>query len=88
MANPICLRLFLHCRLDAASRTFCTAGNNKSIRMAIIAITTNNSISETFFTFKIVHDRATFIASEKIELNQTWAKDIFLSHQNTERETV
>ena len=30
---------------DAASRTFCTAGNNKPMRIAMIAMTTNNSMS-------------------------------------------
>jgi len=29
----------------AASRTFCTAGTSSAIRIAIIAITTSNSIS-------------------------------------------
>src|SRR5262245_17336238 len=29
----------------AASRTFCTAGSSKPMRIAMIAITTNNSIS-------------------------------------------
>jgi len=29
----------------AASRTFCTAGNSKPIRIAMIAMTTNNSMS-------------------------------------------
>src|SRR5579875_1587705 len=37
--------LFWHCILAAASRTFCTAGKSKPIRMAMMAITTNNSIS-------------------------------------------
>src|SRR4051794_38496741 len=30
---------------DAASRTFCTAGTSRAIRMAMIAITTSSSIS-------------------------------------------
>ena len=45
MARPSCFRLFWHCVRAAASRTFCTAGTNKPIRMAMMAITTSNSIS-------------------------------------------
>src|SRR5580698_339655 len=41
---PICFRLFELWMRPAASRTFCTAGNNKPTRTAMIAITTNNSI--------------------------------------------
>src|SRR5437588_12657465 len=41
---PICLRLLLHDMRAAASRTFCTAGSKRPMRMAMIAITTNNSI--------------------------------------------
>src|SRR6185437_3586093 len=45
MAMPNCLRLLLHCMRAAASRTFCTAGNSRPMRMAMMAITTNSSIS-------------------------------------------
>jgi hypothetical protein len=41
--------LFWHCDLAAASRTFCTAGNSKPIKMAMIAITTSSSISVKAF---------------------------------------
>src|SRR5260370_11262412 len=44
MARAVCLMLFWHWARAAASRTFCTAGNNRPIRMAMMAITTNNSI--------------------------------------------
>src|SRR3954447_13432510 len=44
-ARPICLMLLEHCIRAAASRTFCTAGRRRPMRMAMIAITTNNSIS-------------------------------------------
>src|SRR3954469_15187176 len=44
-ARPICLRLFWHLVRAAASRTFWTAGRSRPIRMAMIAITTSNSIS-------------------------------------------
>src|SRR5262245_42377881 len=37
--------LFLHLMRAAASRTFCTAGSNNPISMAMIAMTTSNSIS-------------------------------------------
>src|SRR5438552_10648591 len=45
MARPSCLRLFWHLALLAASRTFWTAGNNRPIKTAMMAITTNSSIS-------------------------------------------
>src|SRR5438105_644784 len=45
IASPICLRLLAHCVRAAASRTFCTAGTKRAIRMAMIAITTKSSIS-------------------------------------------
>ena len=44
-ANPSCFRLFWHCIRAAAARTFWTAGNNRPIRIAIMAITTSNSMS-------------------------------------------
>ncbi len=44
-AMPICLRLFLHWMLAAAVRTCWTAGSSKPIRMAMMAITTSNSIN-------------------------------------------
>src|SRR5436309_8142997 len=45
MARPICLRLLAHLVRAAASRTFWTAGSRRPMRMAMIAITTNSSIS-------------------------------------------
>src|SRR5437764_12792549 len=45
LARAICLRLLEHLARAAASRTFWTAGSSRPIRMAMIAITTNNSIS-------------------------------------------
>ena len=44
-ARASCLRLFWHLVRAAASRTFCTAGSKRPIRMAMIAMTTNSSIS-------------------------------------------
>src|SRR3954468_14602879 len=43
-ARPICLRLLEHFIRLAASRIFCTAGSNRPMRMAMMAITTSNSI--------------------------------------------
>src|SRR5690242_21802526 len=43
--SVICLSLLTHCVRAAASRTFCTAGTSRAIRMAMMAITTNNSIN-------------------------------------------
>src|SRR6266404_3346393 len=37
--------LLAHLMRAAASRTFCTAGSNRPIRMAMMAITTSSSIS-------------------------------------------
>src|SRR5437763_2300913 len=42
--KPICFKLLLHFMRAAASRTFWTAGRSRPMRMAIIAMTTNNSI--------------------------------------------
>src|SRR5262245_61786868 len=44
-AKPSCLMLFWHCVRAAASRTFCTAGTSSAIKIAMIAITTSNSIN-------------------------------------------
>ena len=44
-ARPICLRLLVHLIRVAASRTFCTAGSSRPIRMAMMAMTTSSSIS-------------------------------------------
>ena len=41
-----CLRLFVHWFRAAASRTFWTAGSNRPIKMAMIAMTTSNSMSD------------------------------------------
>src|SRR5262245_3452325 len=43
-AIPSCLRLFWHFTRSAASRTFCTAGNSRPIRTAMMAITTSSSM--------------------------------------------
>src|SRR5437867_3294524 len=42
---PSCFRLLEHLIRLAASRTFCTAGKSRPIRTAIMAMTTNSSIS-------------------------------------------
>src|SRR6266566_2739661 len=39
------LRLLMHCVRAAASRTFWTAGTSSAIKIAMIAITTSNSMS-------------------------------------------
>ena len=44
-ASPICFRLLAHLTQAAASRTFWTAGRSNPIRIAMIAITTSNSMS-------------------------------------------
>ena len=45
IARDNCLRLFWHLTRAAASRTFWTAGRSSPMRMAMIAITTNSSMS-------------------------------------------
>src|SRR3954451_16084439 len=45
MAVPICLRLLEQVMRAAASRTFWTAGSSRPMRMAMMAMTTSNSIS-------------------------------------------
>src|SRR5438132_13782430 len=42
---PSCLRLLVHVTRLAASRTFCTAGSNRPISTAMMAITTSSSMS-------------------------------------------
>src|SRR5262245_59833295 len=45
IARPMFLRLFRLCARAAASRTFCTAGSSRPIRVAMMAMTTSSSIS-------------------------------------------
>src|SRR6266436_9172504 len=45
MARPICFMLLRHCMRRAASRAAWTAGKSRAIRTAMMAITTNSSIS-------------------------------------------
>src|SRR5713101_6521458 len=45
MASPSCFRLFWQFERLAASRTFCTAGSSRPIKITMIAMTTSNSIS-------------------------------------------
>src|SRR5947209_8063227 len=44
-ASTICFMLFWQLMRAAAARTFCTAGNSRPIRIAMMAMTTNSSIS-------------------------------------------
>src|SRR5438876_3432264 len=44
-ASPICLMLFKLCVRAAAARTFWTAGTSSATKIAMIAITTNSSMS-------------------------------------------
>jgi hypothetical protein len=44
-ARPSWRILLPHCTRAAASRTFCTAGSSRPMRMAMIAMTTSSSIS-------------------------------------------
>ena len=44
VAKPICLRLFLHCVETACDLALAKAGNNIAARMAMMAMTTSNSI--------------------------------------------
>src|SRR5262245_56648990 len=43
-ARPICFRWLVHFMRLAASRAFCTAGSNRPMSTAMMAITTNSSI--------------------------------------------
>jgi hypothetical protein len=59
--------LLLHVAFADASRTFCTAGNNKPIRIAMIAITTSNSISvKARITFGLLFTLGIITTLEKI----------------------
>src|SRR6185437_7729823 len=44
-SSPHCLRLLAHCPFKAVAFSLARAGSNNAARMAMIAITTNNSIS-------------------------------------------
>src|SRR6476660_5944612 len=44
-ARAICFILLMHWVRAASSRTFCTAGTSRAIRMAMMAITTSSSIN-------------------------------------------
>src|SRR5438128_9332642 len=50
---PIWWKLFMHFVRDADSRTFCTAGTSRPMRMAMIAITTSNSMRVNAWRFRI-----------------------------------
>src|SRR5262249_30793465 len=45
LASEICLRLFEQVMRAAASRTFCTAGRSRPMRVAMMAITNSSSIN-------------------------------------------
>src|SRR6266487_1480792 len=45
MLVPICLRLFVHTIRNAFALAMLSAGSNNAARMAMIAMTTSNSIS-------------------------------------------
>src|SRR5215216_2556868 len=45
LARAICFMLFMHFMRFAASRIFWTAGSSRPIRMAMMAMTTSNSMS-------------------------------------------
>ena len=45
VARPICLRLFLHCVETACDLALTKAGRSMAARMAMMAMTTSNSIN-------------------------------------------
>src|SRR4051812_25028811 len=64
--------LFWQLDRAAASRTFCTAGNSRPMRMAMIAITTSNSIS---VNADRRDERVTMIPPPKrIENDERWTR--------------
>src|SRR5277367_4008374 len=69
MAIPHWRRLLLVCVRAAASRTFCTAGTNSAIRIAMIAITTSSSMRVKPSRFKLTlrNMGATFREKEQKE---------------------
>src|SRR4051812_42951930 len=60
-ATPSCLRLFWQLMRAAASRTFWTAGNSRPIRMAMMAITTSNSIKVKAGRRRMMDPREEFV---------------------------
>src|SRR5690242_8140903 len=69
-ATPICFRLLMHCVREAASRTFCTAGTNRAIRMAIMAMTTSNSINVNAVRFR--ESDATMAYLKRKKCDEVW----------------
>src|SRR5207244_2062535 len=62
---PSCLRLLSHWMRAAASRTFCTAGNSRPIRTAMMAITTSSSISVNADRRQAIGARTITVPSKK-----------------------
>ncbi len=56
MRGRACLRLFWHFAPEEGSRTFCTAGSNRPMRIAMIAITTNALDQSETTTMNGQHD--------------------------------
>jgi len=70
--HPICLRLLMHCVRAAASRTFCTAGTIKAIRIAMMAMTTSNSMSvNAFLGMNISPGRPGFMGATAMPMRKT-----------------
>src|SRR6185437_786411 len=63
MARARLCRLLAHCILAARSRTFCTAGKSKPIKIAMMAMTTSNSISVK--AARRAGDRRVYMAAPK-----------------------
>src|SRR5438067_1570163 len=71
IAMPICLRLLALWVRAAASRTFWTAGSSSPIRIAMIAITTNSSISVKAERLRRMGETS----DDKWEKKTLWAKE-------------
>src|SRR5438552_3813540 len=64
MAIPICLRLLAQLARAAASRTFCTAGSNRPISTAMMAMTTSNSMRVKAFRERMERSSAKWVAQD------------------------
>jgi hypothetical protein len=84
MASPHCFRLLAHCARIADAFALARAGSNIAARMAIMAITTNNSIKVNAFWLKRfsdktevrVHGQFTQLGMTRIRLTQQYEPDL------------
>src|SRR5438105_10745522 len=76
MAKPHCLRLLAHMVLTAFALAVANAGSSMAARMAIIAITTNNSINVNAAAFLTADRNSTVLLKKDVPGNPRLILDI------------